>query len=229
MASNTLQQLSENTVCSNLGKLGKAIKSCGGTVPQVDSVNLLYQKQSGIWSTKPLQLPAGLIGGENLQEFLDACSPAGLSENVADKTSYRDILGLEPQRFQVDFEVANTTILGNITSIMAIGSAIRAELSKLYVFSTDSHFKAHVNTPCSNDMFGSLMVCLPSQFTGGALVTRHQGYLDRQVTFDWSSTSPAAITHWAAFFSDVEFEVLSVTSGHQIIPLPLHAFSSTVI
>ena len=53
-------------------------------------------------------------------------------------------------------------------------------------------------------------MCLPSKFTGGALVTRHQG---RQVTFDWSSSTA---TQWAAFYSDVEHEVLPVTSGHRI-------------
>ena len=71
-------------------------------------------------------------------------------------------------------------------------------------------FKPHVGTPRSADMFGSLVVCLPSKFTGGALVTRHQG---RQVTFDWSSSTA---TQWAAFYSDVEHEVLPVTSGHRI-------------
>ncbi len=59
-------------------------------------------------------------------------------------------------------------------------------------------------------MFGSLVVSLPSQFTGGALVTRHQGHT---MTFDWSSSSTT--TQWAAFYSDVEHEVLPVTSGHR--------------
>ena len=94
---------------------------------------------------------------------------------------------------------------------MCIGSSIRAELCKLNVYSTGGHFKSHVDTPRFGDMFGSLVVCLPSQFAGGALVTRHQG---REVTFDWSSAS--STTHWAAFFSDVEHEVLPVTSGHRI-------------
>lgn len=71
-------------------------------------------------------------------------------------------------------------------------------------------------------MFGSLVVCLPSQFTGGALITRHQG---RQVTYDWSS-SPS--THWAAFFSDVEHEVLPVTSGHRVT-LTYNLYHSSLI
>ena len=57
--------------------------------------------------------------------------------------------------------------------------SIRAERYKLNIYSTGGHFKAHVDTPRSKEMFGSLVVCLPSQFTGGELVTRHQG---RQVS-----------------------------------------------
>lgn len=109
-----------------------------------------------------------------------------------------------------DFEVANTSILGNITRIMSLGSSIRAELCMLNVYSTGGYFQSSIDSPHSKDVFGSLVVCLPSQFTGGELVTRHQG---RQVIFDWSSS---ATTHWAAFLSDVEHEVLPVTSGHRI-------------
>lgn len=93
---------------------------------------------------------------------------------------------------------------------MSIGSSIRAELYKLNVYATGGHFKSHVDTPHSGEMFGSLVVSLPSQFAGGTLVTRHQG---RQVMFDWSS-SPSA--QWAAFFGDVEHEVLPVTSGYRV-------------
>ncbi len=103
------------------------------------------------------------------------------------------------------YMLANTTILDSITSIMAVGSSIRAELYKLNVYSTGDHFK---DTPRSPEMFGSLVVSLPSQFTGGALVTRHLGHT---MTFDWSS-SPTT-TQWAAFYGDVEHEVLPVTSG----------------
>ena len=64
-------------------------------------------------------------------------------------------------------------------------------------------------------MFGSLVVCLPTQLSGGALVTRHHG---REVRFDWSSTveNPKKMVSWAVFFSGVEHEVLPVTEGHRI-------------
>ena len=61
-------------------------------------------------------------------------------------------------------------------------------------------------------LVNSLLVCLPSQFSGGALVTRHQG---KEVRFDWSSSAqePMQKVSWAAFSSDVELEVLPVTDG----------------
>ena len=50
---------------------------------------------------------------------------------------------------------------------------IQAELYKMNIYTAPNGcFKAHVDTPRSGNMFGSLVVCLPSQFTGGSLLTR---------------------------------------------------------
>ena len=64
-------------------------------------------------------------------------------------------------------------------------------------------------------MFGSLVLCLPTQFTGGSLVLRHH---KKEVVFDWSFTPnhPAKTIKWAAFFSNIEHEILPVTSGHRV-------------
>ena len=62
-------------------------------------------------------------------------------------------------------------------------------------------------------MFGSLVVCLPSQFSGGTLVTRHNS---QEITYDWSSPgdNPVQKVQWAAFYSDMEHEIRTVTEGH---------------
>ena len=209
----SLQDLSHRTVISNLGKLAGSVEcnfSCGGVLSHFSSIVLDYKKPSGEWSSEPVQLPLGLANEESMQTFLASCSTASFgigSETVVDK-SYRNALKLEPGNFHTSFELANTTILRDVVRIMSVSSSIRAELYKLNVYSTGSHFKSHVDTPRSDTMFGSLVVCLPSHFKGGELVMRHQRH---QVTFDWS-TAPA--TYWAAFFSDVEHEILPVTSGY---------------
>ncbi len=206
----SLQDKAEKTVISNLGEISKCLFSCGGSLSQVDNVTIYYPQKTGVYNA--LTLPADVLEDKNLPEFLEACSTAGFgidSQTITD-TTYRYALKLDPGCFSTDFELANTRILGSITRIMAVGSSIRAELYKLNVYLTGGHFKAHVDTPRSPEMFGSLVVSLPSQFTGGALVTRHQGHT---MTFDWSS-SPTT-TQWAAFYGDVEHEVLPVTSGHR--------------
>jgi hypothetical protein len=79
-------------------------------------------------------------------------------------------------------------------------------------------FKAHVDTPRSTSHFGSLVVCLPLQFKGGALEVRHKG---KTVTFDWSdavngSDGETPSICWAAFYSDCEHEIFEVTEGHRL-------------
>ena len=57
-------------------------------------------------------------------------------------------------------------------------------------------------------------VCQPA-FSGGALVTRHH---QQEVKFDWSSSSESSMQKlcWAAFFSNVEDEVIPTTAGYRI-------------
>ena len=208
-----LQDICQESVVKNLGKTAESIQcrfSCGGSLPQVKSVDIHCKKECGDFSG--LSLPADVANGKGLQEFLDTCSTASFgmgSQTVTDK-AYRDALKLEPESYTTSFILASTTILNSIATVMTCGSPIRAELYKLNVYCSGGFFKAHVDTPRSSEMFGSLVVSLPAQFEGGALVTRHQG---REVRFDWSSSSTTA--QWAAFYSDVEHEVLPVTSGHR--------------
>ena len=76
----------------------------------------------------------------------------------------------------------STTILSEIESLLVPNQTIRVELYKLNLYTgPGGHFKSHIDTPRSEDVFGSLVVCLPTQFTGGALVTRHD---DQEVVFD---------------------------------------------
>jgi hypothetical protein len=91
-------------------------------------------------------------------------------------------------------------------------------------------FKAHRDTPTSTDMFGSLVICLPTEFTGGQLIIRSPD-LSTSVTHDWDSTSSdrlgAAASSssssnggcklaWAAMYSDCEHEIKPVTTGHRV-------------
>ena len=110
-----------------------------------------------------------------------------------------------------------TTIPDEITALIVPDIPhLQSELYKLNIYGAPGgHFKAHVDTPRSEQMFGSPVVCLPTCFSGGALVTHHH---QQEVNSDWSSSSesPMQKLSWAAFFCDVEHEVLPVTAGYRI-------------
>ncbi len=78
-------------------------------------------------------------------------------------------------------------------------------------------FKPHQDTPRADNMFGSLVIVLPTPHEGGALVLCHN---ERQWTFEsgqllaeHGAVPPIA---FVSFFSDVEHEVLPVRSGHRL-------------
>lgn len=91
-------------------------------------------------------------------------------------------------------------------------------LAKFTHTGESSFFKAHKDTPRGPTMFGSLVVILPAPHEGGALLLRHGGA-------EWTFDSAQAVSEhsienpliaYAAFFSDVEHEVTTVSSGHRV-------------
>jgi hypothetical protein len=80
----------------------------------------------------------------------------------------------------------------------------------------DPFFKAHKDTPHGVDMIGSLVVIFPTPHKGGTLILRHDG---QEYTFDSDlelSCVEKPSVAYVAFYSDVEYEVTVVESGHGI-------------
>ncbi len=212
-----LEDLAKEKVAENLGRLAESISdqfSCGDSLESPEKVQLVFKTKLGSW--REAVFPGATA--HDIQQLVDACSVAsfGIDDQQVTDRSYRDAYKLDPDLFTSTFQLSNTPILGEITTTTVPNSHhIRAELYKLNVYAKGGHFKAHVDTPRPNQLFGSLVVCLPTQFSGGQLVTRHH---DHKVTFDWSSPpeSPKQTLSWAAFFSDVEHEVIPVSEGHRI-------------
>ncbi|KAK9828485.1 hypothetical protein WJX72_000246 [[Myrmecia] bisecta] len=85
--------------------------------------------------------------------------------------SYRKALALDPKRFATTFDLAAHNILADVASVMMPDAhGVQALLYKLNVYTEGGHFKVHVDTPRSTKMFGSLVVCLPCEHSGGELL-----------------------------------------------------------
>ena len=215
-----LETVAHDNIVSNLGKIAENIDSnfcCGGMLDSPRTVKLYLKKTGDSETAAPVLFPGA--SESDVQQLLDAASVATFgvgSEPMADR-SYHDAYKLYPAQFFTTFELCNTTIPDQITTLMVPGiRQLRCKLYKLNIYGAPGgHFKAHVDTPRSEQMFGSLVVCLPTCFSGGVLVTRHH---QQEVKFDWasSSESPMQKLCWAAFFCDVEHEVLPVTAGYCI-------------
>ena len=111
--------------------------------------------------------------------------------------SYRSAKMLPESRFVTDLCV--TRVLDSIAALVGTAaSSLTASLDKvrplaaaacpwsrvcdltccgvqLNVYSEGNFFKVHLDTPRSEHMLGSLVVCLPCAHSGGALIVKHQG------------------------------------------------------
>ncbi|CRG83902.1 hypothetical protein PISL3812_01258 [Talaromyces islandicus] len=169
-----------------------------------------------------------------LRKLVGDCSPASFGRGLTDvlDETYRRAGKMNLEDFASSFQPADFGLIQHIeqtllpsvlsnkeNSFQAKG--LIAELYKLNVYSGPSgHFKAHVDTPRSGSQIGSLVVSLPSKFSGGSLIVRHGA---EQVDFDWAATSGSHV-QWAAFYSDCEHEITKVTDGHRItLTYNLHA------
>ena len=210
-----LRESSSAAVLKGLGEAAKGIFTCGGSLETPSSVQVTYLNTAGQWNGATFP---GVTGGD-FQQLLEASKVASFgigSEKVTDK-SYRDAYVLEPHQFLTSFQLCDTNILKEIQSLLVPDVLnVCAELYKINIYTAPSGcFKAHIDTPRGGKMFGSLVVCLPSQFSGGALVSRHNR---QEIAYDWSSTcdDPLQKVQWAAFYSDVEHEITCVERGHRV-------------
>lgn len=87
---------------------------------------------------------------------------------------------------------------------------LRAELHNLLVYGPGQFFAPHQDSEKADDMIGTLVVSLPSRFTGGAMVLEHQG--QRMLV----GGSARHLT-FVAFYADCRHEVRPVKQGHRIV------------
>ena len=86
---------------------------------------------------------------------------------------------------------------------------LTADLHSLLVYETNQHFLAHQDSEKDDAMVGTLVVTLPSSYTGGELMVGHN---EEWKAYRGSKTALSLV----AFYADCRHEVLRVTSGYRI-------------
>jgi hypothetical protein len=159
-----------------------------------------------------------------LQPLLKRSKPAPFGKGK--KTRYdrrvRDALQLKAENGEVRVENFDPDAAGILEKIQRElvphdPNRISAELYTVNVYTSGGHFAPHKDTPRGDDMFGTLVVCLPSQFFRGRLVLNHRGVVQK---YDWGRAIQAQKQpnqlHWAAFFGDVDHQIEEIWSGARV-------------
>ncbi len=195
--------------------------SCEGTFVPDKPATIVFKAETRV---EVVRAKSSYDQEREARPLLEHCKPAPFGHGK--KTRYdsrvRDALQLKAEggAFRVEnFDLESADILKKVQRELVPHdpSSISAELYSINVYTRGGHFAPHKDTPRGNDMFGTLVVCLPSQFGHGQLVLTHRGIVQK---FDWGSAIQAQKepnqVHWAAFFGDVDHQIESVWSGARV-------------
>ena len=138
------------------------------------------------------------------------------SETIVDK-SVRNTFQLDPEHFMITnprWESEISGLLSNVRRDLGVQShlEVEAQLYKMLLYEEGSFFAMHRDSEKVDGMFGTLVVVLPTAFTGGELVVKHQGQMKQFA----QSHSSGFGSQYAAFYADCKHELKPVTSGHRL-------------
>jgi hypothetical protein len=195
--------------------------SCGGTFLPDKPIKFVFKDRT---SFEVVRAKSAFEQKNEMRQLFDHCKPAPFGEGK--KTRYdrtvRDALQLKAERraFSIEnFDPESAGILKKVQRqlIPHDSNPILAELYSVNVYTDDGHFAPHKDTPRGSDMFGTLVVCLPSQFENGKLVLSHRGVVQK---FDWGraiqAQKPPNRLHWVAFFGDVDHQIERIWFGARV-------------
>ena len=101
-------------------------------------------------------------------------------------------------------------ILKQVVTGLSLTDPVSAELYKLLVYESGDFFVSHRDTEKTPGMFATMVIVLPSVYTGGELIVRHN---NREVVLDLCRDDASEVVTFAAFYADCLHEVRPVTSG----------------
>jgi len=149
-------------------------------------------------------------------------APHGRGMNTVVDTNTRKTWELNANKFSFTnplWKDALKSLVKRIATTICPSSAqgVKAEMYKLLLYSPGDHFKEfHRDTEKSEGMFATLIVQLPSVYTGGKLIIEHGGRR-KEHCFGQDTGLSSFKTHFAAHYADIEHKVEEVTTGYRLV------------
>lgn len=200
-----------NNVLSNIQN--SSAFSCGGTVKDAQNPGL------GLNGHGSLRLP---LSPDDAKAIISKArqSPFGKGSETIVDTSIRKSWQLDPSQFTIqnpNWEQQIDNILSDVRSGLDLGAGMKfsAELYKLLLYEEGAFFKPHKDSEKAPGMFGTLVICLPSEHQGGELILAFNRENKTIKTASDAYSYPQ--TSYAAWYADVLHEVKPVTSGYRLV------------
>lgn len=163
----------------------------------------------------PVGLPLTPTDAESIARFCKQ-SPFGKGDKTLVDTSVRRSWELDTTQFQCR-NPAWKSYLAELEKKakddLGVAWGGRADGYKLLLYEEGAFFKAHKDSEKVPGMFGTLVVCLPSQHMGGDVHLVHGKKKRTMETAPGSSFDLSTL----AWYSDVSHEVRPVTSGYRLV------------
>ena len=162
----------------------------------------------------PIALPLLPVQAQQLIAVAEQ-APYGRGEATLVDTAVRRTWQIDPERVHIagrHWERTLADIVAQATAGLGVTGPVVADLYKLLVYDPGSFFVNHRDTEKAAGMFATLIIVLPSIYSGGALLVRHR---DREARLDLSCPEPSQVA-FAAFYADCVHEVLPITSGYRL-------------
>lgn len=162
----------------------------------------------------PISLP---VSQAKARALCTVAKPArhGFKDQTRLDKAVRDTWELSRSRLELDlrrWQQALAPELARIKDALGIDESrrLRAELHNLLVYAPGQFFAPHQDTEKGEGMIGTLIVTLPSTFTGGTMVVEHH---DEKVAFRGQGRKLDLL----AFYADCHHEVQPVKSGYRVV------------
>ena len=144
-------------------------------------------------------------------------SPYGSGEETLVDVTVRNSFQLEPKKFEIKNEkfVDQISILVENKIKPSLGLKrvdIYAKIYKLLFYEPGGKFDEHRDTEKEDNMFGTLIIQLPSVFTGGDLIVKH---CNSSRIFKNSTPETGSHCSYVAHYASCPHELKEVTSGYR--------------
>jgi hypothetical protein len=162
----------------------------------------------------PIRLPVSQAQARQLC-LLGRPARCGRGEQTLRDREVRDIWEIPKSRVKIDKRRWNQTLVPVLERLgrdlgLPPGHTLRAELHSMLVYARRQFFVEHQDSEKDDAMVATLVVGLPSTFTGGTLEVRHRG---ESATYRGSKKALSFV----AFYGDCRHEVKPVRSGHRVV------------